>query len=76
MLLLNGKFITILKNLIFVKIYSPLLSYRGEIDEPLLPRLAIKQNSETKEEIVNKVEDEKAARVSEIPKNIYHSKYN
>ena len=45
------------------KVYNPLLSYRGDLDEPLLPRLALKQKGEEQETTTDKVDDEKLARV-------------
>ena len=46
------------------KIYTPLLSYRGD-DDPIVQRPAIKQAGEEEPaKSVDKVEDEKAARVS------------
>lgn len=45
----------------------PLLSYRGDLDETMLARTAIKQHGEEEEkersEIVRKVDQDKAARV-------------
>ena len=54
------------------KIYTPLLSYRGDHEEKYIQKLAIKAKSDEAPAKVDKVEDEKAARVRfEININIY-----
>lgn len=43
------------------KMYNPLLSYRGDLDESLLPKLAIKDVEEANQ--MEKIDDEKIMRV-------------
>lgn len=53
----------------------PLLSYRGDLDETMLARTAIKQHGEEEEkersEIVRKVDQDKAARVKIADNNSF-----
>lgn len=52
-------------NFIYLKIYTPLISYTDDQDEPFQSRLAIKdKDQEAAPPSKDKVEDEKAARVS------------